>query len=441
MRGGQSEMRILSILSLTLTLLVVSGCTTGREISQNLSPSQTPPFEIQRALANGTALDSLDLSGLKAEEAKTKIQDWEEDKLAQNLLLVYNETEVPVTLKELGIRLDFEKVWARLWKEPGQRIASSLKVDSVQAHQALQEKLTQFTRAAVDASYTIEKDRFVIKPAVPGRSIQTDAVLEQIRNQSFASLPSQVKISVTEIPATVTTDELKSLAFDGVIGEYTTRFNVNEQNRSANLMTAASKLDKIVIKPGETFSYNQTLGPRTLETGYKDAYIIINNEYVQGIGGGICQVSSTLYSAAVLANLPIVERYPHAVAISYIPMGQDATVNYPNLDLKFKNDTASLIYIRSEVKSGSLTLRIYGKKTDKSVRFVHEIVKEIPFKTIRRMDPNLAPGRVALDQTGNKGYVVKTWRVIKDASGAETEQLLGQDNYAPAHRILRVGAD
>lgn len=434
-------MRIIAILLLSLSLLVIPGCTMGKTSTGNLDSAQVPSSESQSSLRNGTFLDGLELSGLTVQEAKTKIKDWEEDKLAQNMLLVYNKIEVPVTLKELGITLEFNKVWDQLWQGSGRKIDSVLKIDSVQAHQALQEKLTQINRAAVDASYTIEKDQFVIKPAVPGRVVQVDAILDKLQNQSFATLPKQVEIPVVEVPATQTTEQIQTLAFDGIIGEYTTQFNVKDQNRSANLAAAANKLNKTVLMPGETLSFNQTIGPRTAETGYKDAYIIINNEYVQGIGGGICQVSSTLYSAVVLANLPIVERYPHAVVISYIPMGQDATVNYPNLDLKFKNNTASLLYIRTEVKPGFLTVRLYGRKTDKTVRFEQQIEKEMDFKTIMRLDPNLPPGKIIQDQAGCKGYLVQTYRVVKDASGTESKQLLSRDEYAPTHKILRVGAD
>lgn len=439
--GGQGDMRIVSIFLLSLVLLAIPGCSQGRAITWKMDSSQVPSSESQNTLRDGTFLDGLELSGYKAQEAQTRIKDWEEDKLAQNLLLVYNKKEVSVTLKELGITLDFNKVWKSLWEKPGQRIASALKIDSVQAHQILQEKLADFNRSAVDASYTINNDQFVIIPAVPGRVVQVDAILDKLQNQSFATLPKQMEIPIVEVAALKTTEQLQTLAFDGIVGEYTTRFNVKDQNRSANLTTAAKKLDKTVLLPGQTLSFNETIGQRTAETGYKDAYIIINNEYVQGIGGGICQVSSTLYSAAVLANLPIVERYPHAVVISYIPLGQDATVNYPNLDLKFKNDTASLLYIRTEVKSGFLTIRLYGKKTDKTVRFEQKIEKEIEFQTIMRLDSSLPPGKSVQDQAGYKGYIAQTFRIVKDPSGKESKQLLSRDEYAPTHKILRVGAD
>lgn len=434
-------MRIISILLLSLTLLAIPGCSQARAIPLKMDSTQVPSSETQNTLRDGTFLDGLELSGVKAQEAQMIIKDWEEDKLAQNLLLVYNKKEVSVTLKELGITLDFNQVWEKLWKKSGQRIKSILKIDFVQAHQILQEKLADINKAAVDASYTIDKDQFVIIPAIPGQVVQIDTILDKLQNQSFATLPKQVEVPVAEVAASTTTEQLQTLGFDGIIGEYTTKFNVKDQNRSANLITAAKKLDKTILLPGETLSFNETIGQRTAETGYKDAYIIINNEYVRGIGGGICQVSSTLYSAAVFADLPIAERYPHAVVISYIPMGQDATVNYPNLDLKFKNDTASLLYIRTEVKPGLLTVRIYGKKIDKTVRFEQKIEKETEFQTIMRLDPSLPPGEVVQDQAGYKGYIVQTFRIVKDASGIEGKQLLSRDEYAPTHKILRVGAD
>jgi vancomycin resistance protein YoaR len=341
----------------------------------------------------------------------------------------------------LGITLDFDQVWEKFWHNPGQRIESVLKIDAVQACQILQEKLADINQAAVDASYTIENNQFVVIPAVPGRVVHVEAILDKLQSQSFATIPRQMEVPVVEVAAVKMTEQMQTLAFDGIIGEYTTQFNVKDQNRSTNLTAAAKKLDKTVLLPGEVLSFNETIGPRTAETGYKDAYVIINNEYVRGIGGGICQVSSTLYSAAVLANLPIVERYPHAVVISYIPLGQDATVNYPSLDLKLKNDTASLLYVRTEVKPGTLTVRLYGKKTDKTVRFEQKIEKETEFQTIMRVDPSLPPGKVVQDQVGYKGYTVQTYRVVKDASGTESRQLLSRDEYAPTHKILRVGAD
>lgn len=427
-------------LILLSAVLMLAGCSAGEIGMRKLAP-EASPLQIDQAFPDGTVLDDLNLAGLKPPEAEEKIKEWEQEKLEENLYLVYNETEIPASLAELGISLDFAKAWQEILQKPGQRVASVFKIDYPKADQVLQDKLKEFTRSAVDASYKIEKDQFVITPAEPGRVIQTDGILQELKEHSLGSLPESIPVQMADIPASITTDALNLLAFDGIIGEYTTKFNPKEKNRTENLIAAATKLDQKVLKPGEMLSFNDTIGPRTAETGFKDAYIIVNNQYVQGIGGGICQVSSTLYSAAVLANLEIPERTPHAVAIAYLPLGQDATVNYPNIDFKLRNNTQSLIYIRTAVKADSLLVRIYGKKTNTTVRLEQEIEKQTPFSTVRKIDASLPPGRVVQDQKGTNGYVVKTWKIVKDASGKETKQLLSRDQYAPASRILRIGAD
>ena len=384
-------------------------------------------------------MDDVDLGGLNPADGRLKLQDWSKDKLAENISLVYNGTEVGVPLSDLGAELDDEKTWQAVRKAPGQAVSSAIRLDGPKFILALRDKLGKLTSPAKDASYKIEQDKFAVKPAVPGQSYDAGALAGQLESYSLAGVPDRIAVPVVPVPAGVSTESLKALAFDKVIGEYSTRYSVQEANRSANLVAAAKALDQKVVKPGETFSFNQTVGPRSAETGYKDAFIIINNQYVQGIGGGVCQVSTTLYNAVLLANLPIVERYPHAVAISYVPLGRDATVNYPNLDLKFKNDTTGLIYIRTKAENGVLTIRLFGKKSDKTVRLENAVEKEMDFQTQTRPDPGLPAGKVIQEQAGTKGYTVKSWRIVRDSQGKEIRQLLSRDQYQPANRILRVG--
>ncbi|MHB1653435.1 MAG: VanW family protein [Desulfitobacteriaceae bacterium] len=416
-------------LALFFILLVayLGGCTTGR----------VP--QVRGNIPQGTQVDDLDLSGLEPKEGQLKLQEAAKDKLAQTFHLVYNETEIPFSLKELGVDLDLPKTWERVQQHQGQVISSVLKVDKVKANQVLNQKLAEINRSAKDASYQIVENKFVIQPAEAGRVVANDAIIRQIDGHSWQQIPSRMSIPVEEVSPTVTTEAVKTLAFDSVIGEFSTKYAVQEESRSANLQAAAKALDKKIILPGETFSFNNSVGPRTVETGYKDAYIIVNNEYVQGTGGGVCQVSSTLYNVALLANLPIVERTPHTVAIAYVPLGQDATVNYPNIDFKFKNNTAGLIYIRTQTKPGLLTIQLWGKKGNKTVRLEHEVEKERDFQTERRADPTLPPGKTVQDQAGSKGYIVKSWRIIRDGQGQETKEYLGRDEYVPANKIIRYG--
>ena len=444
-RGQTWRLTLYIALVLLFLTLLIGGCTPTSHINKpnNLS-TQTAENQgsgaTSEVIPKGTKVDDLDLSGTPVPEARIRIQEWAKDKLEEMRVLLYNETEISMTLKDIGVDLDTEKTIEGIQRAPGTALPSILKIDSVKASQALKEKLQKLNRPVKDASYKIDNDKVVIVPSESGRTVVIEQMMSDIQKVPLSEVPKRIGIPVVEVPASVTTESIEHLSFDSVIGEFTTKFAVEEKNRSENLTTAAKGLDHKVIRPGETFSFNNTVGPREPGTGYKEAYVIVNGEYVPGTGGGVCQVSSTLYNAVLMSNLGVVERVPHAVTVSYVPTGQDATVNYPNIDFKFKNDTASLVYLRSEVKPGVLTFRIWGKKTDKSVRIERQVEKETPYKTEKRLDPKLPAGQIVQKQAGSKGLVVNTWKVVRDGSGKETKQLLSRDSYAPANSILSVGS-
>ncbi len=142
------------------------------------------------------------------------------------------------------------------------------------------------------------------------------------------------------------------------IGSYSTAYNPNI-SRAVNIALAASRINGVVIQPGESFSFNQTILPRTAANGYVEANVIVNKRYVLGTGGGICQVSSTLYAAMLTAGLPATERHPHSLDVGYIPAGMDATISGNTLDLKFTNIFAEPIQIQAAADQGTLTISLY----------------------------------------------------------------------------------
>ncbi|SHI95154.1 cell wall-binding repeat-containing protein [Desulfosporosinus lacus] len=145
------------------------------------------------------------------------------------------------------------------------------------------------------------------------------------------------------------------------IAQYSTHFDLNQVNRTENIRLAVKALDGKLLAPGERFSFNEGVGERTVEAGYKEAMVIVGDAFTPGLGGGICQVSSTLYNAVTLAHLEITERHPHSLPVDYVPPGQDATVSFPILDFKFRNNTDAYILIRSFVEGDTLTFQLYKK--------------------------------------------------------------------------------
>ena len=161
----------------------------------------------------------------------------------------------------------------------------------------------------------------------------------------------------------VTTNMIGRKAFPDLLGQFSTNY-VNNPNRTTNLKLAANKINGTVLLPGETFSYNKTVGERTIAAGYKDAAIYQNGEVVDGLGGGICQISTTLFNAALFANLDIVELHNHQFVPSYVGAGRDATVVYGAKDFKFKNSRKYAIKIECSVSGGVARFKIYGVKED-----------------------------------------------------------------------------
>jgi len=160
---------------------------------------------------------------------------------------------------------------------------------------------------------------------------------------------------------TVKEPSVDTVMSSGLIAQYSTHFDSNLVNRTENLRLAAEAIDGKILAPGEPFSFNQSVGERTTEAGYKEALIIVGEEYTPGLGGGICQVSSTLYNAAILAHLKILERHSHSLPVDYVPAGQDATVSFGILDFRFRNSTDAYLLIRSSIEENTLTIQLYGK--------------------------------------------------------------------------------
>jgi len=434
--------KIIFLAGVLVCLTFLGGCNPASPTPEtNNSAAEQAERKVAKntVIPTGTKVDDLDLSGTPVSEVPIKIESWAKDKLEETRVLLYNDTELPMALSEMGIEVDTPKIIQETRLHPGITLPSALKVDSVRASQELHEKLKKFGRPAKDASYKIENNKVVIDPAQNGLTVNVEQLVNQIQNLPLNEVPTRMDIPMVEVPASVTTESIQALAFDSIIGEFSTNFSVNEKNRSFNLTSAAKALDGKILLPGEILSFNEIVGPREPATGYKDAYVIINGEYVKGTGGGVCQVSSTLYNAVLLSNLEITERMPHAVVVGYVPPGQDATVNYPNIDFKFKNNTSSLVYLRTDVKQGALTIRIWGKKSGNSVRIERQVEKVLAYKTEKRRDPKLPIGRVVQDQKGAQGMVVNTWQIVRDGNGNETKKFLGRDWYAPTNRILRIG--
>ena len=203
---------------------------------------------------------------------------------------------------------------------------------------------------------------YAIVPSVTGVSFD---VKEAEKRLEEAEEGAEVVIDFTIEEPDISTEDLKTKLFRDVLGSYTT-YGGGTSGRVNNIQLASNSCNDVILLPGETFSYNETVGERTAARGYQSATVYVNGQSVPGIGGGICQVSSTLFAASLYANLEIVERHNHSRTVAYLPSGMDATVSWGGPDYQFKNNTAYPIQLKVSYTGGAVQVQILGTKEEDS---------------------------------------------------------------------------
>lgn len=239
----------------------------------------------------------------------------------------------------------------------------------------------------------------------------------------------------------VTLQSLPQEAFPDQLATYTTTYATSNYNRSTNIALATNSVNGIVLMPGETFSYNNALGQRTAAKGYKEAGAYVNGQVSSEVGGGICQVSSTLYNAALLCNLEIVDRTNHTFVSSYVPVGQDATVSWQSPDFKFKNNRAYPIKLSATAGNGKVTFIIYGVKSpdDYEVKIQSSKTDSIPFSTQYVNDASLPVGTTKVLQSGSNGCRSVTYKILYKDGNEVSRTLINSDTYKPHNQVVAKG--
>lgn len=217
--------------------------------------------------------------------------------------------------------------------------------------------------------------QFTVEEEEIGRKLLSDNIKKDIKNNMNIIGTTDIVIQGKMKEITPSRKKKDLVKVNSIISTYTTRFNMGNENRCTNIKLASSSIGGTVVMPGENFSFNDVVGERTSQKGYKAAKVIINEKFVDDLGGGICQVSSTLYNAVMRANIMATERMHHTIPSSYVPLGMDATVDYGNIDYKFQNTLNYPIYIQSIMGNGALTFNIYSNDSLKNRRY--DLINEI----------------------------------------------------------------
>ncbi|ADL07950.1 VanW family protein [Thermosediminibacter oceani] len=402
----------------------------------------------------GVYIGQVYVGGLFREEAEEKVKKYVEENLNNTVTLYYSDKIWDLNPKEI-INVKLEKAIdeaisegksgnfilrffnrLKLSRIPKKiDLAAEIKVDPFKA---IIERISKdIARKPQNARFKIVDDIVMIEKEIEGIQVDTENLKQKILDAIW-SQEKKIQVPVITIKPEVTSEALMKMNIKVEMASFSTKFDKTQVGRSTNIKLAAKKLDGYIIPPGEVFSFNDAVGERSSKEGYKEAPIFFNNEVISGIGGGVCQLSSTLYNLALITDLEIVERSNHSLPVNYVPLGRDATVNYGLIDLKFKNNTGGYLLLHAEVKEDTLTVKFYGsKKNDKKIKIVTEVVKKIPPPVTVKEDYSLEKGKIEI-QEGRPGYQVKVWKIVSH-NGTQEKKLLSIDTYNPTATIMFVG--
>jgi vancomycin resistance protein YoaR len=297
----------------------------------------------------------------------------------------------------------------------------------------------QVDRAPKDASFAVASDKITVVPSEPGLELDVPRAAA-----SVLAAASRTANRVTRLPLAVTqpkrsTAAARAMGITGVVGTYETVYG-GDPNRIHNVQLVAHLVDNKLIAPGTTFSFNGTTGERSAAKGFLEAPVIVNGELQTGLGGGVCQVSTTVFNAAFEAGLPITARTNHALYISHYPLGRDATVNYPDTDLKFVNDTGHWLLLRTFVGPSSLVVSLYGSPVHRRVESVAQPLHYVSAPPVQKtVDATLKPGQIVVDDPGVPAQSTSVERKVYSSDGKLLSDATWYSSYRAEPKIVRVG--
>ena len=413
-------------------------------------------------ICNGVFVETVNVGGMSEDEARTAVAQYRDEYLQRTVEVDVNGKTVSATLEQLGYNCEVGDVIAKAMQvgKDGNPFTNYAKIREIATtplvyklkYDAKEKKIRTFVNKkckkkcakARNAKVKRENGTFVYTDAKEGSTIDVNSTAAQIKKaveQAKSGDTIRVKADVTIQEPTVTKD-LASRCKDK-IGSFQTNFNAGNVSRSKNLSNAARLINDHVIYPGETFSVHDTISPLTEENGYYAAPSYSNGEVVDSIGGGVCQVSTTLYNAVLKAELEVVERSPHSMVVSYVKPSMDAAIAGDTKDFVFENNYDTPIYIFGEIDDNNqLCFAIYGKETrDKTrkIEFESEEVSTEEPGVKYKADAELALGEMEVTGSAHTGKEVKLWKIVYENGKQVSKDVINESTYSKADKTISVG--
>lgn len=437
-------------LAAILGSLVLLGMIGGYFISRSLG----------HRVNKGVVLAGLPIGGFKASEARAVLEARCATLGRTPVTLVLESRSFVVTPDSTGLSVDYDNsvrkalsvgrtggILTRLRErkkaaEKGLVLEPTIKLQADKWEEFCRGLEAEVNSEPVEAHIEVDRSgKITVIPGRDGRTLDRAALAGLLRKAFYQDKDRRYELRAIKTYPKLSNKGIAEWPLDQVLGFYTSKFSPADDQRSHNLKMAAEALDCVIVAPGEEFSFNKNVGPRVPEKGYMEAPVVSRNRLVLGVGGGVCQVSGTLFNAVLLAGLPITKRTTHSIPSTYVPLGRDATVVYDAVDLAFVNDTGRPLLITGQIGGPYLTIAVVGHRDQKpQVDLAVEIKERIPFEIVTENDPGLAAGVEAVTQQGRDGYKVQLWRTIAWPGKTKIrEPIGGVVFYPPSKQVIKRG--
>ena len=416
--------------------------------------------EEEERIAQGVYIGNVNVGGMTAEEAENAVESYVQSVKDATITLEAGERSITVPASEFGIAFSGENVvntamdicksgnLIKRYKdtkdlENGTKVVEmSLTVDHTAVADLLDTQAANLKQDAVDYGLVRESSEFTITEGRQGIAVNVDesvSAVEEFFNGSWDGSDAAVSLVADIVEPKGSMEELSKVT--DLLGSYHTNFSGSTENRCENVRLATSKINGTVLYPGEEFSVHDAISPIDAEGGYQLAGAYENGQTVESYGGGVCQVSTTLYNAVLLAELEVTQRSNHSMIVTYVSPSMDAAIAGDYKDLKFKNNQDIPIYIEGYISGKDLYFNIFGEETrpsNRKVTYESEIVSEEDPGTqfVATADP---AGTLTKTQGKHLGYVARLWKIVTVDGVEESREIWNNSTYRSSPKIVNVG--
>lgn len=423
----------------------------------------TKVYARETTIPKGITIGDIDVSGMTKDEAMIKASEYISSFTSKIITMDVDGNKEDITVGELGYYWKNTQIMdeaaahcaegnviarykeAKDIEKNGVHFEFEVDVNDEVMTNTIDEKCGQYNIPHVNAALTKTGSGFTISKESSGRMIDMDTSVRGIHDfllNKWDGNNADYTLTVVDDNPIATVADCEKVK--DIIGTFSTTFSTSSRNynRNKNMENGMMLLDGITVCQGETMSVNSYLEPWTTDNGWKMAGTYVNGQVEDSLGGGICQVSTTLYNAILMAELEIVERYPHSMSVGYVPLSMDAALAGTWKDLKIRNNTDTPIYIEGIYSAGKLTFNIYGVETrpsNRTIEYTSETLSKVPSTEIVRQDPNLPSGYRAVTSSGHTGYKARLIKRVYMDGALQSEEVVNNSTYSASPTYVTVG--